>query len=122
MSKKAVVTGQFNLVNEANGTNILSFDLSAMFQSLTGILEFSNVERQISSADGVVAVDKGGVTAIRGFYIAITSGTGPVVVKHDTNMNGVSVESALLLFGSLDAITIETASAQPITVEYVLFE
>ncbi len=122
MSKKAVVTGQLNLQNEATGANVLSFDLSTLFASILSILEHNNVVRQISSADGVVSLDKGGVTTLRGFLIVVTEGTGPVTVKHDSNTNGIDVDSGMLLFGSIDTITIETASAQPVTVEYLLFE
>lgn len=121
MSKKAVVTGSFNLVDESTNTNVTSFDLATMFGTITSILEVTNVERQISSADGVVSLDPGGISSINGFMIYIKSGTGPVTVKHDSNTNGIAVDSSLILFGTISAITIETASATAITVEYAMF-
>lgn len=122
MSKKAVVTGQFNLVDESTGVNVTSFDLATLFGIATSILEVTNVQRQISSSDSVVAIDKGGVSTLRGFMLYIKEGTGPVTIKHDSNTAGILVDSAILLFGSIDTITIETASAQPVTVEYAFFE
>lgn len=122
MAKKAVVSGQFNLVDEATNRNILSFDLAAVYPPLTSILEFNDVERQISSADGVVSLDKGGVTNLRGFFITIREGQGPITLKHDSNTAGIVITGSLLFFGKIDAITVETASAQPVTIEYVFFE
>lgn len=122
MSDKAVVTGQFNLVDEATSVNVASVDLAAAFTSLTGVLEYNKIVRQIVDTDGVVSLDKGGVGDIRGFFIYIKEGTGPITVKHDSNTNGLVVESGLLLFGTIDSITLETASTQSVTVEYVLFE
>ena len=122
MSDKAVVTGQFNLVDEASGLNVASVDLAAAFTFLTGILEYNKIVRQITSADGAVSIDKAGVSTVRGFLIYIKEGTGPITIKHDSNTNGIVVASGFMLFGSIDSITIETVSAQPVTVEYVLFE
>lgn len=122
MPKKAVVTGQFNLVDEATGVNVSSFDLATLFGVVTSILEVTNVQRQIASADSVVAIDKGGISSIKGFMIYIKEGTGPITLKHDSNTAGIEISSAFLFFGTIDSITIETGSAQPVTVEYAFFE
>lgn len=122
MSDKAVVTGQFNLVDESSSTNTLSFNLATAFTPLTSILEHNKIVRQISSTDGVVSLDKGGVTNIRGFFLYIKEGTGPVTVKHDSNTNGMEISSGVLLFGTIDDVTVETASAQPVTILYLFFE
>lgn len=122
MSDKAVVTGQFNLVDESSSTNVLSKDLATMFTQITSILEHNKVVRQIVDTDSVVSLDKGGVGTIRGFYIYIREGTGPITLKHDSNTAGIAIDSGLLLFGSIDTVTIETASTQPVTVEYLFFE
>lgn len=122
MSDKATVTGQFNLVSEQTSTNILSYDLATMFGEITGILENNKVVRQIVDTDNVVALDKGGVGTIRGMMITITNGTGTITLKHDSNTAGIVISSAFLLFGSIDTITIETASTQALTVEYIFFE
>lgn len=122
MSDKAVVTGQFNLVDESSSSNVLSKDLATMFTTITSILEHNKVVRQIVDTDGVVSLDKGGVGTIRGMYIYIKDGTGPIVLKHDSNTNGISIESGMVLFGSIDSVTIETASTQAVTVEYLFFE
>jgi len=122
MSDKATVSGQFNLVDETTNTNKLSYDLSSLFTTITGIAEHNKVVRQLVSTDGVVALDKGGVGAIRGMMISITNGTGSITLKHDSNTAGIVIDSAFILFGTIDTITIETAETQPLTVEYIFFQ
>jgi len=122
MSDKATVTGQFNLVNESSNANILSYDMASIFETVTGITEHNKVVRQIVNTDNVVALDKGGVGAIRGMMIAITNGVGSITLKHDSNTAGIVINSAMILFGTIDVITIQTTATQALTVEYIFFQ
>lgn len=122
MSDKAVVSGQLNLVDESSGLNVLSYDLSTLFGSLTNVLEHNKIVRKIIDTDSTVALDKGGVTTIRGFMLNVKEGTGTITLKHDSNTVGIVIDQGILLFGSIDTVTIETASTQALTVEYLFFE
>lgn len=121
MSYKAVVSGQLNLVDETKSQNKISFDLAEWFGSITGIREYKNVTRELINTDTVVSIPTDGVSPIKGFAIWV-SGSGSVIVKHDANSAGIEVTKALVLFGEIDLITIETASTQALTVEYVFFQ
>lgn len=122
MADKLAVTGQYNLVNGVTNQNAVSYDLAKLFGTVENILEHNKIKRQIVTGDGVVSLDKGGVGTMRGFIIAITDGSGDITLKHDGNTNGMTVEGVMILHGSFDNVTIETASSQPLTVEYMFFE
>lgn len=122
MSSKATVVGTLNIVDETSNANILSWNLSNLFTTVTGIAEHTKVERQIVNTDSVVALNLGGVGTMRGMMIAITGGVGTITLKHDANTNGISISDAFILFGTISTITIETAATQPLTVEYIFFQ
>jgi len=120
MSLKATISGEFTIVNESSNEKLLNLSLSSIFGNVSSIKEHVFVERQISSGDGAVSVHTGGIGTIKGFLLVVESGT--VTVKHDSNSTGIDItSSALVLFGKLASITIETLSATDISVKYVLF-
>jgi hypothetical protein len=120
MALKALITGQINLVNEVNNQNFLSFDLSTLFGAISNVQEHIYQERMLSVADSVVSLHAGGVSTAKGFLIAVEGGV--ITVKNDANTAGIKVSSALVLFGQLSSITVETAATQPIKIKYLLFE
>lgn len=122
MADKVTLSGQFNLVDEIQNANILSYNLANVWDTITGVVEHNKIVRQLVDTDGVVSLDKGGVGAIRGMLIAITNGTGSITLKHDSNTAGIVITSMMLLHGTIDAITIETTETQPLTVEYIFFQ
>lgn len=121
MSDQVVVTGTYNLT-DVNGNVLIPFDLTKLFGIRTNVLEHTKLKRKIVDTDGVVALDKGGVATINGMILVITEGAGTVTLKHNTNSNGMILTKGIILFGSLDAVTIETSETSPITVEYLFFE
>jgi hypothetical protein len=116
-----VITGQFNLVDSNNNVKV-PFNLTELFGTITNVLEHNKNQRQLVDTDGVVALDPGGVSNIRGLILVITSGSGTVTLKHDSNTNGIELEKGIMLIGNLSDITIETTSAQPLTIEHMFFE
>lgn len=122
MSKKAQVTGTIALVDESTNANVLSYDLSNVFSAITGLKEHIAVERELIDGDGVVSLDLGGIGTIKGLWLWISSGTGTVTLKHDSNTNGMTIDNGIVLFGSLGSPTIETTATQALVVKYVLFE
>lgn len=121
MADSIVVTGQANLVDNA-GNTVIPFDLASLLGTTSNVLEHNKVKRQLVSTDNAVTLDKGGVGTVRGFFLFITEGSGVVTLKHDSNVNSMSIDKGLLIFGNLDAIIIQTVSTQPLTIEYLFFE
>lgn len=121
MSSKAVISGQYNLVDESSNTNILSFNLADIFPQITGIREFTAAEMQLVDTDGAVSIPTAGVTTIKGILVYVVGGTDNITIKHDSNTNGI-VGKAVLIHGTISTITVETAATQAITVKYLLFE
>jgi len=121
MSLRAIVSGQFNLVDENSNQNFLSFDLATAFGTVSNIEEQTFQERQLVLGDGVVSLDPGGVGTVKGMFLSVEAG-GSVTVKHDSNTNGIAVSGSMLIFGQLSSITIETIATQPIKVKYLIFE
>ena len=124
MAEKLVVTGQYNLVDEVTNNNVVSYDLASILGQISAIQEHNKIKRKLIVGDSVVTLDKGGVGTIKGFLIAITENAGgaPVVLKHNTNGNGMSIDTAMILHGNIDDVTIETTSTSALTVEYLFFE
>lgn len=121
MADKAVLTGQFAMVDEANSNNIFTFDLAEKFPPITGLGEHSKLKQDIILGDGVVTLDLGGVATIKGILIFVSGGNS-ITLKHDSNTNGMEIESGMILFGNMADITIETTSTTTLKVDYVVFE
>lgn len=121
MADKAVLTGQFAMVDEVNSNNIFTFDLAERFPPITGLGEHSKLKQDIIVGDGIVTLDLGGVATIKGILLFI-SGGGEIILKHDSNTNGIQIDSGMILFGKIADITIETTSTTTLKVEYVVFE
>lgn len=121
MADSIVVTGQANLV-DSSGSNVISFDLAALLGTTSNVLEHNKVKRQLVDTDNAITLDKGGVGTVRGFFLFITEGSGILTLKHDSNTSAMSIDKGIMIFGSLDAVIIQTVSTQPLTIDYLFFE
>ena len=122
MSSRAYVTGQFGIQDEStNVPTVATVDLSKVFGQLSSVKESKQIEREIVDTAGVVAISDDGVTTMRGVLITV-SGAGSLLLKHDGNLNGITITQAMLLFGNISAITLETTATQAIVAKLVFFE
>lgn len=121
MADKAQLTGTFALINETNNNNVFTFDLAERFPAIKGLGEHSKLKQDIIVGDGIISLDLGGVATIKGILIFVSSGDG-IILKHDSNTNGIQIDTGMILFGKIASITIETVSTTSLKVDYVVFE
>lgn len=119
---KTTVTGQLNLVDETVNETLVPLQFPKIFPSLSGLIPAGwqrGVINSTTNGGSPVALDFGDVDQVKLFVLYIESGNGSITMKHDSNTNGIVIDSGIVLQGKIADVTIETTSTENLTYRWL---
>jgi len=109
-------------VDETTNETLSPVSFPRVFPALSGLTPASwqrGVITDQTNGGNPVALSFGDVDQTRLFIFYIESGSGSITLKHDSNTNGMVIQSGLILQGRLTDVTIETTSTEELTYRYL---